>query len=233
MNWATAIDLDPESESYGRPLLDPAYSTDEGGDGEDVNHEGICPARSVPRTSSPPPFRATHGLFYVPLTHVCMDFEPFQVNYTAGQPYVGATLKLYPDPKRPGAMGGLMAYDPKTGKPAFEIDERFSVWSGVLATGGGLVFYGTLEGYLKAIDARTGKELWRFKTPSGIVGNVTTYAFEGRQYVAVLSGVGGWAGIGLAAGTDRSARRLRRRRGLRGPRKFTAPGGVLTVFALP
>ncbi len=196
VNWATAVDLDPESESFGRPLLDPAYSTDAGGEGEDVNHEGICPGSLGAKNQQPAAYSRDTGLFYVPLTHVCMDFEPFQVNYKAGQPYVGATLKLYPDPKRPGAMGGLMAYDPRTGKPAFEIDERFSVWSGVLATKGGLVFYGTLEGYLKAIDARSGKELWRFKTPSGIVGNVTTYAFRGKQYVAVLSGVGGWAASG-------------------------------------
>ena len=62
------------------------------------------------------------------------------------------------------------------------------------------MFYGTLEGYLKAVDAKTGKELYKFKTPSGIIGNVITYEHDGKQYVAVLSGVGGWAGIGLAAG---------------------------------
>ena len=74
------------------------------------------------------------------------------------------------------------------------------MWSGALATAGGVVFYGTLEGYLKAVDAKTGKELYKFKTPSGIIGNVMTYEHGGKQYVAVLSGVGGWAGIGLAAG---------------------------------
>ena len=73
-------------------------------------------------------------------------------------------------------------------------------WGGALATAGGVVFYGTLEGYLKAVDAKTGKELYKFKTPSGIIGNVMTYEHGGKQYVAVLSGVGGWAGIGLAAG---------------------------------
>ena len=62
------------------------------------------------------------------------------------------------------------------------------------------MFYGTLEGYLKAVDANTGRELYRFKTPSGIIGNVNTWLHNGQQYVGVLSGVGGWAGIGLAAG---------------------------------
>merc|ERR1712096_215869 len=80
----------------------------------------------------------------------------------------------------------------------------FSVWSGAMATAGYVVFYGTLEGYLKAVDAKTGEELYKFKTPSGIIGNVFTYEHEGKQFVGVLSGVGGWAGIGLAAGLTNS-----------------------------
>src|SRR5207237_8875549 len=103
-----------------------------------------------------------------------------------------------PPGQRP--MGNFIAWDGKTGKIVWSNKEQFSMWSGALATAGGVVFYGTLEGYLKAVDAKTGKELYKFKTPSGIIGNVTTYDQGGRQYVAVLSGVGGWAGIGLAAG---------------------------------
>src|SRR5258708_36485444 len=97
-------------------------------------------------------------------------------------------------------MGTCMAWEGKTGKMVWWNKERFWVWSGALAAAGGVVFYGTLEGYLKAVDAKTGKELYKFKTPSGIIGNVMTYEHGGKQYVAVLSGVGGWAGIGLAAG---------------------------------
>ena len=89
---------------------------------------------------------------------------------------------------------------PRPARSSGRNKEQFSVWSGALATAGGVVFYGTLEGYLKAVDAKTGKELYKFKTPSGIIGNVMTYEHGGKQYVAILSGVGGWAGIGLAAG---------------------------------
>ena len=96
-------------------------------------------------------------------------------------------------------MGNFIAWDGKTGKIVWSDPEQFSVWGGALATAGGVVFYGTLEGYLKAVDAKTGKELYKFKTPSGIIGNVMTYEHGGRQYVAVLSGVGGWAGIGRGA----------------------------------
>ncbi len=93
-----------------------------------------------------------------------------------------------------------------------------------------MVFYGTLEGYLKAVDARDGRELYRFKTPSGIVGNVTTYMFGGRQYVAVLSGVGGWAGIGLAAGLTDPADGSGAVGGYASLADYTATGGQLTVF---
>ena len=89
---------------------------------------------------------------------------------------------------------------PAQGKIVWSKPEKFSVWSGALATAGGIVFYGTLEGYIKAVDEKDGTELFKFKTPSGIIGNVMTYSHNGKQYIAVLSGVGGWAGIGLAAG---------------------------------
>ena len=153
----------------------------------------------------PAAFSPDTDLFYVPTNHVCMDYEPFKVNYTAGQPYVGATLSMYPPPGEKN-MGNFIAWDARNGKIVWSSKEQFSVWSGALATAGNVVFYGTLEGYLKAVDAKTGKELYKFKTPSGIIGNVTTYEHNGKQYVAVLSGVGGWAGIGLAAGlTDPTA----------------------------
>ena len=92
---------------------------------------------------------------------------------------------MYPPPGETN-MGNFIAWDGKTGKIVWSNKEQFSVWSGALATAGDVVFYGTLEGYLKAVDAKTGKELYKFKTPSGIIGNVMTYEHGGRQYVAVL-----------------------------------------------
>ena len=197
VNWATKIDMDPKSKDYGRPDLDLKYSTQHGG--EDVNTTNICPAALGTKDEQPSAYSPETGLFYVPTNHVCMDYEPFRVSYTAGQPYVGATLSMYP-PKGSTNMGNFIAWDATKGKIVWSDPEQFSVWSGALATAGNVVFYGTLEGYLKAVDAKTGKLLYKFKTPSGIIGNVMTYEHAGRQYVAVLSGVGGWAGIGLAAG---------------------------------
>ena len=111
--------------------------------------------------------------------------------------------------------------------------EPFSVWSGALATAGDVVFYGTLEGYLKAVDMASGKELYRFKTPSGIIGNVNTYTHGGKQYIAVLSGVGGWAGIGMAAGLTKDTDGLGAVGAYKALSNYTQLGGVLTVFGLP
>ena len=130
-------------------------------------------------------------------------------------------------------MGNFIAWDATKGKIVWSDPEQFSVWSGALATAGDVVFYGTLEGYLKAVDAKTGKELYKYKTPSGIIGNVMTYEHKGRQYVAVLSGVGGWAGIGLAAGLTDPHAGLGAVGGYAALSNYTALGGTLTVFALP
>jgi lanthanide-dependent methanol dehydrogenase len=230
VNWTTGVDMNKSSPTYGRPKVVSQYSTDQ--NGEDHNNKGICPAALGSKDEQPAAYSPDTQLFYVPTNHVCMDYEPFKVSYTAGQPYVGATLSMYP-PQGETNMGNFIAWDGKTGKIAWSNKEQFSVWSGALSTAGGVVFYGTLEGYLKAVDAKTGKELYKFKTPSGIIGNVMTYEHGGKQYVAVLSGVGGWAGIGLAAGLTNPTDGLGAVGGYAALSNYTALGGQLTVFALP
>jgi lanthanide-dependent methanol dehydrogenase len=230
VNWTTGVDMNKNSPNYGRPSVVAEYSTEHGG--PDHNSKGICPAALGSKDEQPAAYSPETQLFYVPTNHVCMDYEPFKVSYAAGQPYVGATLSMYPPPGDSN-MGNFIAWDGKTGKIVWSNPELFSVWSGALATAGGVVFYGTLEGYLKAVDAKTGKELYKFKTPSGIIGNVMTYEHGGKQYVAVLSGVGGWAGIGLAAGLTDPHAGLGAVGGYAALSDYTALGGQLTVFALP
>ncbi len=224
VNWATHVDM-----KTGRPQVVPKYSTQH--NGEDVNSTGICPAALGTKDQQPAAFSPETGLFYVPTNHVCMDYEPHRVSYTEGQLYVGATLAMYPAPGG-DHMGNFIAWDADKGKIVWSNKERFSVWSGALATAGGVVFYGTLEGYLKAVDAKSGKELYRFKTPSGIIGNVTTYEHNGKQFIAILSGVGGWAGIGMAAGLTHDADGLGAVGGYRHLQNYTRLGGSLTVFSL-
>ncbi len=224
VNWATKVDM-----KSGRPQVVSKYSTAQ--NGPDVNTKGVCPAALGSKDEQPAAFSPKTKLFYVPTNHVCMDYEPFQVEYVAGQPYVGATLAMYPPPGEKN-MGNFIAWDAATGKIVWSKPEKFSVWSGALTTAGDVVFYGTLEGYLKAVDMN-GKELWKFKTPSGIIGNVFTYQYKGKQYDGVFSGIGGWAGIGMAAGLEKDNDGLGAVGGYKELREYTDLGGQLTVFALP
>ena len=225
VNWATHVDM-----QTGRPQVVSRYSTHH--NGEDVNSTNICPAALGTKDQQPAAFSPKTGLFYVPTNHVCMDYEPYKVSYTAGQPYVGATLSMYPAPGG-SHLGNFIAWNAEQGKIQWSIPEPFSVWSGALATAGDVVFYGTLEGYLKAVDSETGRELYRFKTPSGIIGNVNTWTHRGQQYVGVLSGIGGWAGIGLAAGLQGDQEGLGAVGAYKALSSYTQLGGQLTVFKLP
>jgi len=230
VNWATHVDM-----KTGRPKVVAKYSTHL--NGEDTNSENICPAALGSKDQQPAAYSPRTGLFYVPTNHVCMDYEPFEVEYVAGQPYVGATLSMFPAGRVTGDgttnLGNFIAWDAAEGKIVWSLPERFSVWSGALATAGDVVFYGTLEGYLKAVDAKTGKELYKFKTPSGIIGNVNTWSHGGKQYIGVLSGIGGWAGIGMAAGLEGDTDGLGAVGAYRSLENYTQLGGVMTVFALP
>ncbi len=225
VNWATGVNMET-----GLPERTAKYST--AANGEDVNTTGICPAALGSKDQQPAAFSPRTGLYYVPTNHVCMDYEPFEVEYVAGQPYVGATLNMFPAPGGTH-MGNFIAWDAREGKIVWSNPERFSVWSGALATATDVVFYGTLEGYLKAVDAQTGRELWRFKTASGVIGNVNTYTHDGKQYVSVLSGVGGWAGIGMAIpDLENSSDGLGAVGAYKALSSWTNLGGVLSVFSL-
>jgi PQQ-dependent dehydrogenase (methanol/ethanol family) len=224
VNWASKVDMET-----GRPQTVREFSTRAGG--EDKNVQNICPAALGSKDQQPAAFSPKTNMFYVPTNHVCMDYEPFRVSYTAGQPFIGATLSMYP-PKGDQNLGNFIAWDAGTGKIAWSRPERFSVWSGALATAGDIAFYGTLEGYLKAVDVKDGKELFSYRTPSGIIGNINTFSHRGKQYVAVLSGVGGWAGIGMAAGLEGASEGLGAVGAYRALSDYTQLGGVLTVFAL-
>ena len=226
VNWATHVDM-----KSGRPQVVAKYSTAQ--NGPDVDTKGICPAALGSKDQQPASFNPQNGLFYVPTNHVCMNYEPFKVEYTAGQPYVGATLSMFPAPGSHGGMGNVIVWDAAKGKIVQSKPEKFSVWSGTLVTAGGITCYGTLEGYLKCVDsANINKELYKFRTPSGIIGNVFTYEHKGKQYMGVFSGIGGWAGIGMAAGLEKDADGLGAVGGYKELKDYTDLGGSLTIFSL-
>jgi lanthanide-dependent methanol dehydrogenase len=174
------------------------------------------------------------GLLYIPHNHLCMDYEGIEANYIAGTPYVGADVRMYS--AGGGHRGMFSAWNPLERGKAWEIPERFPVWSGALATAGDVVFYGTMDRWFKAVDARTGELLWRFRAGSGIIGQPVTYLGpDGRQYVAVLSGRGR-LGRRRRAGHPARGRphhRPRVRHAVADLPSYTAEGGMLYVFALP
>jgi alcohol dehydrogenase (cytochrome c) len=170
----------------------------------------------------------------MPANNLCMDFEAVEANYIAGTPYVGANVRMYPGPG--GHRGELIAWDPVARRKAWTITERFPVWSGTVTTAGDVVFYGTMEGWFKAVHARTGALLWQFKTGSGIIGQPITYrAPDGKQYVAILSGVGGWSGAIVAGDLDPrdGTAALGFVNAMRDLPAATTKGGMLYVFGLP
>ena len=222
VNWATGVDL-----KTGVPAKTANASTH-----QDYNAKGICPAALGTKDQQPAAYSPKTGLMYTPLNHVCMTYEPVESKYVAGQPWVGATLTMFAGPD--GVMGGFAAYDPMTNKKVWYNKERFSAWSGALTTSTDLVFYGTLDRWLKAVDAKSGKDLWKFQVGSGVVGNAITYGHKGKQYVAVLSGIGGWAGVAMNLGLTNETDGLGAAGGYKELTKYNAApgGGAMNVFSL-
>lgn len=244
-NWAFGIDI-----VTGAPLLNPAKQTKEG-----VNVVDICPAAPGGKDQQPAAFSPRTELFYVPANLFCMDYHALKAIYMAGAPFMGAGVQVkaagFPVPERveqrglgppvafpvpcgrPGVnCGEFIAWDADTGTKRWGIKEPFPVWSGALATAGDLVFYGTLDRWFKAVDARTGEVRFKTQLPSGIVGNPITFlGSDGKQRVAVWSGVGGYAAalvphdfsLDDPTGITGAMRRLP---------EFTPPGHTLHVFKI-
>jgi PQQ-dependent dehydrogenase (methanol/ethanol family) len=194
----------------------------------------ICPVSPGGKDWQPSAWSPRTQLLYIPHQNLCQDTETYDVSYIAGTPYVGVDNKMYAGPG--GNRGLFTAWDVANGRKRWQIPERFPVWSGALATAGDLVFYGTMDGWFKAVDARNGTPLWQFKTGSGIIGQPIAYRGpDGKQYIAILSGVGGWAGAIVSGGLD--ARDGTAAAGFVNAMKdlpaYTGKGGTLYVFALP
>lgn len=220
VNWVKKVDL-----KTGLPVRDPEFSTH-------MDHEakGICPSAMGYHNQGIESYDPNKKLFFMGTNHICMDWEPFMLPYRAGQFFVGATLNMYPGPK--GTLGQVKAMNSVTGKFEWEIQEKFAVWGGTTATAGDLVFYGTLDGYIKALDSRNGKELWKFKLPSGVISHPITFGHKGKQYVAIYYGVGGWPGVGLVFDLQDPTAGLGAVGAFKELAHYTQQGGGVMVFAL-
>ncbi|QJD29277.1 methanol/ethanol family PQQ-dependent dehydrogenase [Methylococcus geothermalis] len=220
VNWVKKVDL-----KTGLPIRDPEYSTR-----MDHNAKGICPSAMGYHNQGIESYDPDKKLFFMGVNHICMDWEPFMLPYRAGQFFVGATLNMYPGPK--GMLGQVKAMNSVTGKIEWEVPEKFAVWGGTLATAGDLVFYGTLDGFIKARDTRTGELKWQFQLPSGVIGHPITYQHNGKQYVAIYSGVGGWPGVGLVFDLKDPTAGLGAVGAFKELAHYTQMGGSVFVFSL-
>jgi lanthanide-dependent methanol dehydrogenase len=221
-NWATGYDL-----KTGLPNMVEAKKTSKG-----VVTENICPSSTGAKEFVPSAFSPRTGLLYIPTHNTCMNYEGIEANYIAGTPYLGASVRMFPGPG--GYQGELIAWDVKNARKVWGVkEEKLPVYSGVLATAGDVVFYGTMDGWFRAVNARTGEILWQFKTASGIVGNPITYLGpDGKQYIAVYSGVGGWMGAVAfpSISTDDAYAALGVVGAMKEIKNYTAAGSVVYVF---
>jgi PQQ-dependent dehydrogenase (methanol/ethanol family) len=222
INWAKRYDL-----KTGLPEVEPSR----------VPHQGtvvrdICPSSTGAKDFSPSAFSPRTGLLYIPAHHTCMEYEAVEASYIAGTPYLGANVKMYPGAEN---QGELIGWDVARAKKVWSVQDKFPIYSGILATAGDLVFWGSMDGVFHANDARSGKELYRLKLPSGIVGSPMTYLGpDGKQYVAIYSGVGGW--MGAVAFSNVSADDPYAALGVVGAmkdlKKYTGAGDVVFILGL-
>jgi len=226
VNWVKYVDLET-----GLPLRDPEFGTR-----MDHKSRDICPGAMGYHNQGHDSYDPRKEKFFLGLNHICMDWEPFMLPYRAGQFFVGATLSMYPGPKGDRqnyeGLGQVKSYDAITGEFDWEVMERFSVWGGTLATAGDLVFYGTLDGFIKARNSDTGELVWKHRLPSGAIGHPMTYLHDGVQYVAIFYGVGGWPGIGLVFDLDDPTAGLGSVGAFKNIQHYTQMGGGVMVFSL-
>jgi PQQ-dependent dehydrogenase (methanol/ethanol family) len=194
----------------------------------------VQPASPGAKDWQPSAYSPRTGFLYVPHQNLTCDYEAVEANYIAGTPFLGVNERMYAGPG--GYRGKFMAWDPVKRKEIWGIKENFPVWSGTVVTAGDVAFYGTMDRHFKCVNAKTGEVLWDFETDSGIIGQPVTYKGpDGKQYVAVLAGVGGWAGAVVAAKLDPRdpSAALGFLNAMKDLPEHTQPGDKLYVFSLP
>lgn len=182
INWADG--LDPKT---GRPNVNEDKRPKSGG----PKIEPIVPGLEGGTNWFPLASDPQKGIVYLNTNDWAMAltaWKPEDVVYTAGQTYMGVDYQMY---RHKDQTGYLKAFDVANRKWLWEAASPLPMFAGVLATGGDLVFTGDQLGFFKAVDAGTGRELWKFQTGSGINASPITYELDGKQYVAILSGLGG------------------------------------------
>ncbi|OOG58949.1 PQQ-dependent dehydrogenase, methanol/ethanol family [Polaromonas sp. C04] len=179
VNWATGIDM-----KTGMPIEAADNAKRPGAKRKATN---ICPALLGGKNWMPMSYDHVTGLVYIPTLNMCMDEVGEVANYTRGAFYLGVNFNMH-EAGDSGYLGGVKAWDPVAQKTVWFNKDKLPWAGGMLSTAGGLVFHGDIEGWFKALDAKTGKTLWKFNAGSGISAAPMTYTLDGKQYVAVVAG---------------------------------------------
>ncbi|MBL8443266.1 MAG: methanol/ethanol family PQQ-dependent dehydrogenase [Zoogloeaceae bacterium] len=207
IDWAKGIDLETgrpiynEEKRPGNPFLQTADKPADGAaPAADAQTKGEsvfnAPSFLGGKNQMPMAFSPETGYFYVPANEWGMDIWNEPVSFKRGAAYLGAGFTI--KPLNEEYIGVMRAVDPVSGKVVWEVKNNAPLWGGVMTTAGNLVFYGTPEGYLKAVNATTGEEVWKFQTGSGVIAPPVSWEENGEQFIAVVSGWGGavplWGG---------------------------------------
>ena len=172
VNWADGM------TSAGRPILIPGRTpTDEG--------TLTCPGMGGGHNWHATSYSPQTGLYYFNSGDGCQIYHGATQDFVEGEFYLGSAMENVTGEPREGS---ILAVDPATGDRRWRFALVSPPTSGMLSTGGGLLFAGTQEGYFVALDAASGKPLWRLQTGGPVRAPAITYRFEGRQYVATAAG---------------------------------------------
>ena len=179
VNWATGIDM-----KTGAPI-EAAGNVKRPGMKRKASN--ICPNLIGAKNWMPMSYDQQTGLVYIPTMNLCMDLEGIDAEYKRGAFYLGVNFDL--GKMGPGGHGGgVKAWDPVKQKEVWFNKDELPYTGAMMSTAGGLVFHGDIKGWFKALDAKTGKTLWKFNAGSGITAAPMTYELDGKQYIAVVSG---------------------------------------------
>jgi alcohol dehydrogenase (cytochrome c) len=207
-NWASGIDL-----KTGMPVIKTDMEPH-----PEVKLAGVCPPDLGGKDWQPSAASPRTGLVYASIINLCMDLTDHPASYIPGTPYDGMEIHRFPAPG--GNLGEFMAWNPATAQKVWSIKEPYMTMSGILATAGDVVFYGTADGWFRGVDARSGKILWSQKLGSGVIGQPSTFVGpDHRQYIAISAGVGGVATVHADLKAVRKV-------------DFPAGGNTLYVFSL-
>lgn len=176
VTWAKGYDIE-----NAVPIPDPAMRPS-------MDHPvtGVCPSWIGGKNWQPISFNPQTGLAYIAANNMCTDIKSTEPVYHRGLFYLGADNNVY---QGPGGFGGeLIAWDPVNRKKAWEMKLPLAFNGGTMTTAGNLVFFGDITGQFRALDATTGKQLWKMNVGTGIGAGAMSYAVDGTQYVAVVAG---------------------------------------------